>query len=226
MEIESGKGMGETGRSQEANRQEVNGQGTQEAAGIRPPYPLTRSSCHLPAFVDPLIFLAMDLQLSNAVLTATFSNEIPNLVTGTIQLAGAQHAINVQLQGNFLSDIAGCSLEIINHVPKIDNALLAKLHRMQSGMVGEMTASRRITQTLRKSAPPASIVIAPPKGSLKNLLFFEWFNDQRQRILIHAWHWNLRVSPPRWTQTRAQELAQIKAARLRRKEHFLTRGEE
>ncbi|WP_147263530.1 hypothetical protein [Roseimicrobium gellanilyticum] len=179
----------------------------------------------MPAIVDPLIFLAMDLQLSNAVLTATFSNEIPNLVTGTIQLAGAQHVINVELQGNFLSDIAGCSLEIVNHVPKTDNALLAKLHRHQIGTVGEMTASRRITQTLRKSAPPASIVIAPPKGSLKNLLFFEWFNEQRQRVLIHAWHWNLRVSPPRWTLSRAQELAQIKAARLRRKEHLLTRGE-
>lgn len=167
----------------------------------------------------------MDLQLSNAVLTATFSNEIPNLVTGTIQLAGAQHAISVELQGNFLSDIAGCSLEIINHVPKTDNALLAKLHRLQTGAVGEMTASRRITQTLRKSAPPASVAIAPPKGSLKNLLFFEWFNEQRQRVLIHAWHWNLRVSPPRWNLTRTEELAQIKNARLRRKEHLLTRGE-
>jgi hypothetical protein len=168
----------------------------------------------------------MDLQLSNAVLTATFSNEIPNLVTGTIHLAGAQHAVNVELQGNFLSDIAGCSIEIINHVPRVDNALLAKLHRLQSGTAGEMTASRRITQTLRKSAPPATVAIAPPKGSLKNLLFFEWFNAQRQRVLIHAWHWNLRVSPPRWNLTRTEELAQIKNARLRRKEHLLTRGEE
>jgi hypothetical protein len=167
----------------------------------------------------------MDLQLSNAVLTATFSNEIPNLVTGTIQLAGAQHAIYVELQGNFLSDIAGCSIEIINHVPKTDNALLSKLHRHQIGIAGEMTASRRITQSLRKSAPPISMAIAPPKGSLKNLLFFEWFNEQRQRVLIHAWHWTLRVSSPRWSLTRAQELAQIKAARLRRKDHLLTRGE-
>ncbi|HSI63399.1 MAG TPA: hypothetical protein VLE43_09780, partial [Candidatus Saccharimonadia bacterium] len=189
----------------------------------RPPQSIHRY--HLPAIVDPLIFLAMDLQLSNAVLTATFSNEIPNLVTGTIQLAGEQHVIHVELQGNFLSDIAGCCLEITNHVPKTDIALLSQLHRHQYGTAGEMTASRRITQSLRKSAPPASVAIAPPKGSLKNLLFFEWFNEQRQRVLIHAWHWTLRVSPPRWTLTRAQELAQIKAARLRRKDHLLTRGE-
>jgi len=168
----------------------------------------------------------MDLQLSNAVLTATFSNEIPNLVTGIIQLAGAQHVIHVELHGNFLSDIAGCSLEIVNHVPKTDNALLSKLHRHQIGTAGEMTASRRITQTLRKSAPPASSALAPSKGSLKNLLFFEWFNEQRQRVLIHAWHWNLRVSPPQWTLTRAQEQSQIQAARLRRKEHLLTRERE
>lgn len=166
----------------------------------------------------------MDLNLSNAVLTATFSNEIPNLITGTIQLAGAPNSIGVELQGNFLRDIAGCRLEITNHVPRVDHALLAALHRQQRGFAGEMTASRRTSLVLRKHAPPASAAIVQPRGSLKNLVFFEWFNEQGQRVVIQAWHWTLKVSSPGWALPRAQEAAHLKSVRARRKEYLLERG--
>ncbi len=166
----------------------------------------------------------MDLNLSNAVLTATFSNEVPQFITGTIQLAGASHAIDVTLQGNFLADIAGCRIEITNHVPKVDHVVLAKLHRQQTGLAGEMTASRRIRRMPRKHAPPVSAAIELSGDSLKNLVFFEWFNPQHQRVLIQTAHWTLRVSPPLWALTKTEERAHLRATRARRREYLLARG--
>lgn len=165
----------------------------------------------------------MDISLSNAILTASFSNELPNLITGTIQLAGAQHSISVELKGNFLSDIAGCRIDITNPVPKADHTLLSRLYQHQTGDAGEMTASRRISHTLRKEAPPLLPGMTPPPGSLKNLLFFEWFNPQKQRVLIHAWHWNLEVSPAGWTLPPEAERSHLKATRIRRKAYLLGR---
>ncbi len=167
----------------------------------------------------------MDLNLSHSVLTATFSNEIPNLITGSIQLAGASHPIEVGLHGNFLSDIAGCQISITNHVPKVDHAVLAKLHRQQTGTAGEMTASRRVKRMPRKHALPPTSPLAPAsRDSLKNLLFFEWFNGQNQRVVIQTAHWDLQVSPPVWALPREEEVAHIRATRARRRQYLLTRG--
>jgi hypothetical protein len=58
-----------------------------------------------------------------------------------------------------------------------------------------------------------------PPG-LKNLLFFEWFNQDHQRILIQSWHLQLRVSAPRWQLTKEEEAALLRQNRARRK-HFL-----
>ena len=68
----------------------------------------------------------------------------------------------------------------------------------------------------RKQAGPFS----EPAG-LKNLLYLEWFNREKQRLLIQSWHLHMTVSAPCWQLSRPAELAQIRQNRARRKQFLL-----
>ena len=61
---------------------------------------------------------------------------------------------------------------------------------------------------------------------MKNLIFFEWFNAEDQRILIQSWHLQLRVSAPQWRLSKEAETAQLRQNRARRKHFLLNRAKE
>lgn len=165
----------------------------------------------------------MDIHLSNSVIGGYLTNEVPNLVTGMVHLAGLKQPLRLELQGNFLRDIAGCRIEFVNPVPNAKDSVIEKLIPQQSGFAGEMSASHRINRMMRKNAPPVSPALEHSAGGLKNLFFLEWFNAQHQRVIVQAWHWTLRVSAPRWEIPHELELIQLKANRERRR-NFLLAG--
>lgn len=160
----------------------------------------------------------MTIHLSSAVVHGHISNEIPGLITGTLHLAGRAQPLTLQLDGSFLRDIAGCRIDFSNPVPEaVPDQLL--LSGPQMGSSGEMTASRRILRTPRRTRPRNF-----PATGLKNLVFFEWFNTQDQRVLIQSWHWSLRVSAPAWQLPHEIELDQIKRSRKLRKKFLFNQS--
>ena len=60
----------------------------------------------------------MTLHLSSAVIHGHLSNEVPGLITGQLHLAGTTSPIQVELNGDFLRDIAGCRIEFANPLPE------------------------------------------------------------------------------------------------------------
>lgn len=167
----------------------------------------------------------MIICLESSVLSGYLSNEVPGLVTGLLHLAGVPKALRIELQGNFLRDIAGCRVDFHNPCPQCDPALLDTLQLVQTGHTGMMTGSYRVAmlprrRVARTSGGPASPLLQVPSG-LKNLVFFEWFNDQGQRVLMQSWHLSLKVSVPRWQLDREDERRLLRAARARRRHHLL-----
>lgn len=162
----------------------------------------------------------MVICLESSVLGGYLTNEVPGLVTGTIHLAGQKKPLQIELTGNFLRDIAGCRVDFLNPLPDTDPELIHMLAPGQRGHAGVMTASHRaIRLPRRKSAQAAGYAMPEPSG-LKNLVFFEWFNQESQRVLIQSWHLQLRVSAPQWHLSKEAETAQLRQNRARRK-HFL-----
>jgi hypothetical protein len=157
--------------------------------------------------------------LDSTVISGYLSNEVPGLVTGMLHLAGHDKPLRVELTGNFLRDIAGCRIEMQNPMPDANSRHVAALNQMQDGYVGQMTASYRVSHVPR-SRKNIGGAFSPPAG-LKNLLFLEWFNRDKQRILIQSWHLRLTVSAPRWQLSRPAEMAQIRQNRERRKQFLL-----
>jgi hypothetical protein len=160
----------------------------------------------------------MILCLESSLLGGYLTNEVPGLVTGMLHLAGVSQPMRIELVGNFMRDIAGCRVDFHNPLPNGDLDDVAWLTRTQTGFTGVMTASNRVAKLPRRKRSPNQLM-ADPEG-LKNLLFFEWFNQQGQRILIQSWHLHLRVSAPSWQLSSEEESMQLRQARARRK-HFL-----
>ncbi len=160
----------------------------------------------------------MVICLDSSVISGYLSNEVPGLVTGMLHLAGQDRPLRLELNGNFLRDIAGCRMELQNPIPESNLRQTEKLGDYQHGFVGQMTASYRVLKVprSRKQAGP----FTEPVG-LKNLLFLEWFNREKQRVLIQSWHLHMTVSAPRWQLSRPAELAQIRQNRARRKQFLL-----
>jgi len=160
----------------------------------------------------------MVICLDSSVISGYLSNEVPGLVTGMLHLAGQDRPLHMELSGNFLRDIAGCRVELHNPIPESDLRQTGRLDGHQQGFVGQMTASYRVLKMprSRKQAGPFS----EPAG-LKNLLYLEWFNREKQRVLIQSWHLHMTVSAPCWQLSRPAELAQIRQNRARRKQFLL-----
>ncbi|MES2595109.1 MAG: hypothetical protein V4662_07235 [Verrucomicrobiota bacterium] len=160
----------------------------------------------------------MILCLESSILGGYLSNEVPGLVTGQLHLAALGKPVQVELVGNFMRDIAGCRVDFHNPLPNGDLDDVAWISQSQVGFTGVMTASNRVSKLPRRRR--AGDTVLPDPVGLKNLLFFEWFNEQSQRILIQSWHLHLRVSAPRWQLSAEEDALQFRQARARRK-HFL-----
>jgi hypothetical protein len=160
----------------------------------------------------------MLLCLDSTIISGYLSNEVPGLVTGSLDLTGQDRPLRIELTGNFLSDIAGCRIELQNPIPKAHPDQLALLEDHQLGYVGQMTASHRVLKgpRSRRQAGP----FTEPEG-LKNMLMMEWYNRDQQRVLIQSWHLHLTVSAPRWRLSPQAEKAQIRQNRARRKQFLL-----
>ncbi len=162
----------------------------------------------------------MIICLESSILGGYLSNEVPGLVTGVLHLAGQNQPIRVELVGNFLRDIAGCRVDFHNPLPDANEGLVGSVSALQHGYSGLMTASYRVAKLPRRKSLSGSGPSLPEPPGLKNLLFFEWFNQEHQRILIQSWHLQLRVSSPRWQLTKDEEASLLRQNRARRK-HFL-----
>ena len=165
----------------------------------------------------------MTIHLSSAVVQGYLANEAPGLITGRIELAGSASPLVLQVNGNFLRDIAGCRVDFSNTLPKVQASQQYLRTNIQIGEGGEMTASHRVVRTQRHCDFPDSPILQASRTSLKNLLFFEWFNTEGQRVVIQSWHWNLRVSAPAWSLSEAGERAQILHNRQLRRQYLLRR---
>ena len=157
--------------------------------------------------------------LESSVLGGYLTNELPGLVTGMLHLTGQKQPVRIELVGNFLRDIASCRVDFHNPLPEMNEASVDAITPLQSGYTGVMTASYRVATAPRRRSVRASSVLPVPPG-LKNLLFFEWFNQDNQRVLIQSWNLQVRVSAPRWQLTKDEENAFLRQNRARRK-HFL-----
>ena len=150
----------------------------------------------------------MAWRIHNQVAKGEIDSRTPGHVIGTLWLVGQSEPVRLELEGDPLRDLAGCLLTFEN--PHPEPGELTKFAPLQTGRVGDMTASRkaRVPDVSLEEISRLSARDQPVPCHLANILYLEWFSAPNGRVVIEAADWLVTVSPPAWRMTPDEERQQ------------------
>jgi hypothetical protein len=160
----------------------------------------------------------MAWRIEEAVDHGEIDNTVPGRTTGRIWLAGRDEPLILSLDGDCWRDLAGTRLEFENPNPRPMTDADA-LDMDQSGVIGDMTASRKNKVPLVGEEEFERLYEAREEipYAWKNTLYLEWFSEINGRVVIETTSYQLSVSPHEWVMDEddeeAQKLANLNAMR-------------
>ena len=160
----------------------------------------------------------MAWRLDDAVEHGLIDNTVEGSTTGKIWLVGRDEPLILSLNGDCWRDLAGTVLEFENPNPRA-SAEASSLDTEQTGIIGDMTASRKARvpdlsdEQLAKSDRQGREI----PFQWRNVLYLEWFSEINGRVLIEAVGYKMDVSESQWGMDEdaeeAQKLANLSAMR-------------
>lgn len=149
----------------------------------------------------------MAFRIADAVTHGEIDNRRRGLVTGRLWLAGQAEPVVLEFKGDCRRDLAGCRVAFENPRPVPSPA--ADLALVQEGVVGDMTASRKV----RVPAVPIETALEmawraePVPERYANCLYLEWYSAANGRVVIESVDFRVTVSEPEWTLTGEEDQA-------------------
>jgi hypothetical protein len=155
-----------------------------------------------------VILKSMAWRIAESVLSGEIDNRIPGRVDGKVWLTGRNDPVILRLTGNCHKDLAGCRLTFSNPAPNLDAS--NRLALDQSGVVGDMTAARKVRVIENFD------YLAMKRGKkfpeqLANCLYLEWFSQFNGRVVIESTEYEISVSEPAWKMSPEEEIRQHEA---------------
>lgn len=148
----------------------------------------------------------MARRLHDQVVRGEIDNRTRGRVTGRLWLAGRPEPLELELAGDAWRDLAGNRLLFRNPAPQ--PGPLDGLADRQDGVVGDMTASRKVRVpevTIDEMMHLASAGLDYP-WHWGNSLYLEWFSTANGRIVIEANGYELTLDgTPVWVMTPDEE---------------------
>lgn len=162
----------------------------------------------------------MALRIDTAVIRGEIDNTTRGRVRGKLWLIGRTEPVELDLEGDAWRDVAGTRLVFINPEPS-PQAVALHLHPVQTGSVGDITASRKVKVFLvpedewKKAYVEKRIEDMPTEWC--NSLYLEWFSEQQGRCVVESADFEITVSDHEWEldedEEGAQKLANMHAMR-------------
>jgi hypothetical protein len=154
----------------------------------------------------------MAWRFDKCVIRGEIDNTVRGRVTGKLWLLGREEPMTLDLSGETWPDLAGCKLTFVNTNPVPQPQYDEGLSMMQTGSVGDITAS----QKLKKLLVPEEEWMQAMKEKrfhevpwiLSNSLYLEWFSDHNGRIVIQTTDYKLEVSERQWEADEDDQAAQ------------------
>ncbi len=156
----------------------------------------------------------MAFRIHDSVVRGEIDNRVKGIVRGKIWVEGRAEPVLLELKGNAWPDLAGCLLAFTNPLKRIPHHRLDSLNPVQQGMIGDLTASRKV-RVMEIPMPEAYLM--KKRGEhvpehMANCLYLEWFSEQNGRVVIESTDYELKISAPEWRLTRAEEDRRAKDA--------------
>lgn len=160
----------------------------------------------------------MAWRIDEAVTRGEIDNTIEGRTTGRIWLAGRESPLVLSLDGDCWRDLAGTRLVFENPAPK-SNADAEALDVDQSGVIGDMTASRKSKVQTVSEEESRALYEAEKEVPYewRNTLYLEWFSDINGRVVVESSEFKMTIFPHEWQMDEdaeeAQKLANLNAMR-------------
>jgi len=154
----------------------------------------------------------MAFRISDSVVRGEIDNRVKGIVRGKIWLEGRADPMILELNGNPWPDLAGCLLTFVNPNPRILHHPCDALEPVQHGVVGDMTASRKVRVfdvPVDEAYMMANRSEKPPEH-MANSLYLEWFSEKNGRVVIESSDYQLNISQPEWRMTPEDEAERAK----------------
>ena len=160
----------------------------------------------------------MAWRIEQAVIRGEIDNTVEGRTTGRVWLAGCDAPLQLSLEGDCWRDLAGTRLQFENPAPR-PGPETAGLAVRQSGVIGDMTASRKAKVPLAGDEHLEALRSGQQDIAFewRNILYLEWFDEFNGRVIIEASTFALRISAHIWELDEdaeaAQKLANLNAMR-------------
>lgn len=156
----------------------------------------------------------MAWRIDENVVRGEVDNRVKGVVTGRIWFAEQAEPLVLQLKGNAHPDLAGCLLKFTNLLPPVPLRKDATLLNPQEGVIGDLTASRKVRVydvSLAEATDMLERGERPPE-KMANSLYLEWFSVRNGRVVIESADYQLEISAPEWRLTPAEEARRAEEA--------------
>lgn len=145
----------------------------------------------------------MAFRIHDSVVRGEIDNRVCGTVRGKIWVEGRNEPVLLELKGNAHPDLAGCLLTFRNPLKRVPHRHLKSLHPVQSGVIGDLTASRKVRVfdvPLQEALEMIQREEQPPEH-MANCLYLEWFSEANGRVVIESADYELAISAPEWRLT-------------------------
>jgi len=157
----------------------------------------------------------MAWRLHDRVVRGEIDNRQRDHVRGQLWLIGRTEPIALELTGNCWRDLAGCVLKFRNPRPVAAEKEDPDLNAQQEGLVGDITASRkvRVFDLPLEEALRIGREGGTPPEHMANSVYIEWFSEVNGRVVIESADYQIDVSAPTWKLTAEEEKQQSETNR-------------
>jgi hypothetical protein len=160
----------------------------------------------------------MAWQIDEAVVRGVIDNSVEGRTSGRIWLHGRDKPLELSLIGDCWRDLAGARLRFENPEP-IGGFDFTELAGIQSGVVGDMTASRKnkVATVDDDEFERLHDCKEDIPYEWRNTLYLEWFSESNGRVVIESSNFQLEITDRQWQMDKdaeeAQKLANLHAMR-------------
>src|SRR5437899_10269088 len=156
----------------------------------------------------------MAFRIHDSVVRGEIDNRVMGTVSGKIWVEGRNEPVVLKLKGNAWPDLAGCLLTFKNPQKRVPHPHLDSLHPIQSGSIGDLTASRkvRVFDVPLEEALEMIHRKEKPSEHMANSLYLEWFSQANGRVVIESADYEVTISAPEWRMTPEEDAERARQA--------------
>lgn len=142
----------------------------------------------------------MAFRIDKAIVRGWIDNTTPGITRGGLEILGMERPVKILLRGNCWRDLAGTRIDFKNPKPVLQKDVVEGLHALQRGVIGDMTASKRVKapSLTQEQIEELEIDTKDIQFGWKNALSLEWYSLVNGRVMLETSQYEISITTHQW----------------------------